>query len=85
MPKSVASRLKMTKGGWTGLGWSDLEFSLHSVVTQIGMIPGGVPPQAEPILEVLRKLPALLKSYKAENQVTVIRTAGTRWVYENIW
>jgi hypothetical protein len=85
LPKSISNRLNMVSPAYTGLGWSNVQAQSEGLVSQLDAVAGSLPPEFDMFIEMLDKMPPLLKTYGVNHQVAVIRTSGNRWVYENIW
>lgn len=85
LPESISNRLNMVSSGYTGLGWSNMQAQFEGITSQLDAVAGSLPPEFDMFIEMLDKMPTLLKNYGIKHQVAVIRTSGNRWVYENIW
>lgn len=84
----LKSRLGNCQPGYLEIGWVNMPANLKGMdrlEEQLSMFPIDLPPGLGTLFKVLDKMRPLLKTYKVDEQLSLMRTQGNTVIFQSIW
>jgi len=88
LSSGLKARLKTTQPGYQELGWVNVSANLKAVSRleeQLGGFMIDIPDELGALLKLVDKVRPLLKTYNANEQLSLMRTEGNTIIYRTVW